>query len=384
MTGALDGYRVVEFGHYIPGPYAGMLLADQGADVIKVEPPGGDPYREDKGFMVLNRSKKSITVDLKNEEGKEIARRLVQGSDVLIENYQPGVAEKLGIGYDRMSALNPKLIYCSVSGFGHSGPYRDIEGWEQVVASVSSYYTEEGNVANPIYFPVPFASTYAAFQAAYSVTMALYARETIARGQRIDVTLFGAALKGFGYFFPQVFGRYRIPFHPQSTWPTTRFYQGSDGEWFFFSATTPAFFVKFCVAVGKEEWLTDPTFDGAPFFIFPPRNVKATSLLTNLFQTRKRDEWLEFLTAADVPVARLNTLEEAMEEPQILANNMIVDVLESDFGTVKEMGLPVNLELNPGAIKGRSPRLGENTVEILTATGYSKKEIAALKKNEVI
>jgi len=387
MEQALSGFRVLDFGHYIAGPYAAMLLAEQGAEVIKVERPQGDPYREKPGFMVWNRSKKGITLDLKKEDGQRIARELAGRSDVVIENFSPGAAERLGIGYETIRQLNPRVVYCSISGFGREGQYRDRPGWDPVVASIAGAYIEQGGGVDnpPLYLVLTFPSYYAALLATFSITVALFAREITGKGERVDISLLNSIMAASGSVLLDFKDRIRIPWEdPQGIIPLYKLYQGSDGKWFFLGLGNFVFFTKFALAMGHDEWLVDPLFEGAPFLILPPRNTEVIAMLKEIFLAKTRDEWLEFLRAADIPCAPANTVEEFLDDPQVAANNMVVELEEPQVGKVREMGVPVKLELTPGSVKTRSPQHGEHTEEILAdVLGYSTKEIATLKCRKV-
>jgi crotonobetainyl-CoA:carnitine CoA-transferase CaiB-like acyl-CoA transferase len=237
MEQALAGFRILDFGHYIPGPYTAMLLADQGADVIKVERPSGDPYRKEPGFMVLNRSKQGITLDLKNTRGQHIAQELARHADVIIENFSPGTADSLGIGFDMIHRINPRAVYLSISGFGRKGPYRNRPGWDAIVGSTAGVYVTQagGEEYQPLYLVLPLPSYYAAFMSAFSVTMALIARETTGKGQRIDISLFSSIMAAGSYFLVDFEDKIRVPgpVNPQGGQPIYKLYQGSDGKRFF-------------------------------------------------------------------------------------------------------------------------------------------------------
>ncbi len=388
MEQALSGFRVIEFGQYIPGPYTAMLLAEQGAEVIKVERPGGDPARGDPGFLVWNRSKKGITLDLKKDRGLHLGLELIKKADVIIENFRPGVADRLGIGFDKVQEVNPKAIYCSISGFGPKGPYRDLPGWDPMVGTLSGAFVEHGGGKEypPLYLVNPLPSHYAAFMAAFSITTALIAREFTGKGQRIDVSLFASMLGAASMGLVEFAGRIRIPFtDPQGAMPLYKFYQGSDGKWFFLGLGNMAFFTKFAIVMEHEEWLADPRFEGAPFLIFPPDSTELIAMFKEIFSTKKRDEWLAFLRSEDIPCAAALPVEEFLDDPQVMANEMVVEMEEPGLGTVREMGIPVILKETPGEIKGRSPKLGEHAEEILTGLlGYSEEEIAGFKKEGLI
>ena len=385
MEQALSGVKVLDFGHYIAGPYAAMLLAEQGAEVIKVERPGGDPFRKELGFMVWNRSKRGITLDLKRPEGQRVAQELAKRADVLIENYHPGVAERLGIGYDALRKLNPKLIYCSISGFGHSGPYRDLPGWDHIVASVVGLYVYQGGAGPPVYLVLPFPSYYGAIMAAFSVATALWARRIMGKGQRIDMPLFNSRLVAHSMSVVDFKGIKRIfRGDPQGGSPLYKFYPGKDGKWFFLALGNLTFLAKFAVALGHDEWVTDPRFDGAPFLILPPTSTELIAMLKETFSSKTRDEWLKFLRANDIPCAPALSVAEYMDDPQVQANEMVEVVEQPPLGKVRQMGVPIKFPLTPGRIKGPAPALGQHTEEVLADLGYSVRELARLKGERVI
>jgi crotonobetainyl-CoA:carnitine CoA-transferase CaiB-like acyl-CoA transferase len=387
MEQALSGFRVLDFGHYIAGPYTAMLLAEQGAEVIKVERPGGDPFRGEPGFMVWNRSKKGIALDLKNEDGQKVAQDLAKHSDIIIENFSPGVTERLGIDYETIRRLNPSVVYCSISGYGQSGQYRDRPGWDPLVASIAAVYVEQGGGedGSPLYLVLPLPSYYAAFMASFSVATALVAREITGKGQWIDVSLLNSIMGAASGMYMDYADRIRIPrSDPQGQAPLYKLYQGSDGKWFFLGLGNLTFFTKFALAIGHEEWLTDPRFEGAPFLILPPINTEIMSEFREILATRTRDEWLEFLRAEDIPCAPALRVEEFLDDPQVLANEMVVEVEEPHHGKVREMGVPVRLSLAPGEVKGPSPACGEHTEEVLAELlSYSAQDIARLKERDV-
>lgn len=386
MDQVLTGFRVIDFSQYIAGPYAAMLLAEQGAEVIKVERPGGDPFRKAPGFMVVNRSKKSIALDLKKEEGASAARDLIRQADVIIESFRPGVADRLGIGYESVRSANPRAVYCSISGFGQTGPYRDMPGWDPIVAAYAGVYAEQGGGEQnpPVYLVLPLASYYAAFMAAFGITTALFARELTGKGQRVDISLYQAILAAQSIYILDFENKFRIPAteltNQQGIMPVYKLYRAKDGKWFFLALGNPTFFTKFALAMGHDEWLIDPLFEGAPFLILPPRNKQLIEMFEKIFAEKTRDEWLEFLQSEDIPCAPAQSVEEFLSDPQIIANRMVVEVEEPGIGRVREMGVPVTLAESPGCIKGPSPKTGEHTAEILRdLLGYSQSHIGQLK-----
>jgi len=369
MEPVLSGFRVLDFGHYIPGPYVGMLLADQGAEAIKVESPQGDPYRRNPGFSVLNRNKRGIVLDLKKEICRDAAMQLAATADVIIENFSPAVAERLGIGFERINKINPRTVYLSISGYGRKGPYRSRPGWDAAVSAAAGMYVGQsgGEKFPPTYLVLPLASYYAALLGAYSVTMALYAREITGKGQRVDISLFAAVFAAGSAGIVDFKDRVILPptYAPQGRSPVYRLYKGSDGKWFFLALGNMTFVTKFALAMGKDEWLLDDRFEGAPFMIVPPYSDEIASELQTIFSTKTREEWLQFLHSQDIPCAPAEPVTSYIDDPQIAANQMAVEVEDPILGKGRQMGIPVRLERNPGQIKRPAPLLGEHTGEVL-------------------
>ena len=382
--GALSGVKVLNFGHYIAGPFAGTLLAEQGAYVVKVERPGGDPMRKEDGFLVWNRSQKAITLDLKKPEGVKIALDLAKGSDIIIENFSPGVMDRLGLGYDAVKAVNPRVVYCSISGFGTRGSYSKLKGYDQIVSSLASIYTEQGFPTHPLYLVLPLASLYSAMHAAFDVTVGLCVREQTGRGQKIELSMFRTILSTFRQFLVDFEGIFRAPWGPTGPMPLYRPYKCKDGKWLFTALGNPKFFTMFAVAVEHDEWLTDPLYEGAPFLIMPPRNAQVMAVIKELYTTKTRDEWISMLTENGIPVAPVQTVEEFMKYPQVIANDMVKTLKQPGIGMVQEMGVPIAAALTPGGIAGPAPLPGQHTKEVLRTLGYHAADIRQLKKAGVV
>lgn len=386
MAHAYDGLKVLELGQYIAGPLAAAFLADHGAEVIKVERLEGDPYRKEPGFVVWNRGKSSITINLKRKEGQRIARELATRSDVVIENFRWGVADSLGMAYQTLKALNERLIYCSISGFGQQGPYRDKLGWEPIASSIAGIYADQAGVGKPpVYVVLPLASHYAAMLAAFSITTALLVRESTGKGQRIDIPLLNAMIACQSnrlIYYPRCI---RMPSGlPQGAVALYRLYHGSDNEWFFLGLGNAQFFGKFAIAMGHEEWVEDPLFDGAPWGILPPRSFQVIEKLQAVFSTKPRDEWLEMFRAVDVPCAPARRVDEFLDDPQVQANEMVIQLDDPNLGKVRQMGVAIKASLTQGEVKGPSPLLGQHTEEVLANLGYPPSKIARLKARKVV
>jgi crotonobetainyl-CoA:carnitine CoA-transferase CaiB-like acyl-CoA transferase len=382
--GALSGIRVIDFGQYIAGPFAAMLLAEQGADVVKIERPKRDPARKEDGFLVWNRSKKGVIIDLKKPEGLKIVLDLVKNADVIIENFKPGVMERLGLGYDAIKVINPRIVYCSITGFGPTGPYSMIPGYEQIVSSIGTIYAEQGMKTDPLYVVLPLASTYTAAEAAYDIVAALCVRQTSGKGQKIDLSIFRTVLSIFRQYNVDFEGVIRTYWSPTGPLPLYRAYAGSDGKYFFLGCGNYKFVTLFCIVMGHEEWLEDPMLDGAPFLILPPNSTRLRYILTKIFKTKTQDEWIELFRTNGIPAAPVQTVEEFMKYEQLKAVNMIMSINQPGKGMVTEMGIPVLSALTPGAVKGPAPRPGQHTKEILKELGYCSADIARLKRESVI
>ena len=363
-TGALRGLKVVDFGHYIAGPLLGMLLSDQGAEVIKAERPGGDPARKELAFATWNRGKRSIVLDLKTDAGRETAGKLAQECDVLIENFRPGVAERLGIGYNELSTANPGLVYCSLPGFGEHHPNRQEPGWEPLIGASTGLYPHAEGSEEPLYSPLPIASTFAAIVGAVAVTMALCARDRSGQGQRIEVPLYDAMFTAMG--------RHLVKFHDladpdprnQPRLPMQRQYQCADGRWVQNHGNYQRFVHQFLEAAGNPEWGAEAVADFGK-----PLDVETADMWLQRFEETFRQktalEWQEAISAAGGACTVCKTVEEWLEHPHPLEARMVVEVEDATLGRMKQPGVQVRLRGTPGAIQGRAPRLGEHTEAIL-------------------
>ena len=255
-TGALRGARVVEFGRYIPGPLLGMLLADQGADVVKVEPPGGDPARSHPAFATWNRGKRSVALDLKTRDGLERALELVRDADVVIENYRPGVADRLGIGYATLSKDSPRLVYVSLPGYGEGHPKRNAAGWDAAIGAETGFFSPPEGVAGPVFSPLPMPSIFAAVLGALGVVAALLARERTGRGQRIEAPLHASMFSAIGLRLVRFHGS---DLNSGSGFVNigtlmSRQYRCADGRWVHNHGMYERFVHQFLKAAGREEW----------------------------------------------------------------------------------------------------------------------------------
>ncbi|MBI4338322.1 MAG: CoA transferase [Chloroflexi bacterium] len=378
--GALKGVQVVEFGEYLPGPLLGMLLADQGAEVIKVERPGGDPARKEPAFAVWNRGKQSIVLDLKNARDLGRARELSQRADVVIENFRPGVADRLGIAYTALAQSNSGLVYCSLPGFGEESPFRNLKAWDGTVEAVTGTYwrdpefgrvvSKPGNI-KPSFTSVPLAGTYAAMSASAAVVMALIARQRTGKGQRIEVPLHSAMFTAIGTGLTRVLERPQPDYGggPLAwTGSLVRTYEGADGRWVQVQRSglsdNEGSLRLFFGAVGHPEW-TEEAIADSPNGRSPENSQKWLGRMRDIFKTKAAQEWEDLFDKAGVPCAVCRTMEEWMESEHAIASGMVVEVDDPQYGAMKQPGVQVRLRGTPGAIRGPAPRMGEHTSEIL-------------------
>lgn len=365
MTGALEGTRIIEFANYVSGPFAGMLLADLGATVIKVEPPGtGDPFRGwgkadyNPTFGSMNRNKKSVTIDLKSPEGLASARRLVCGADVVIENFRTGTMDRLGLGYDAFATENPRLIYCSITGFGGVGPDRERPGYDTVGQAVSGLLAVLTDRAAPQPMGISLSDHLSGSIACYGIMAALLARAKTGRGQRVETSLLQATLAFLGENAANYFEEGRIPTR-QTRCQRAQVYAFSAGDGLPFVihlSSPPKFWEGLLQAIERPDLATDPRFASRPERIRNYESLQAE--LQKIFAGRSRSEWLARLEAADVPSGPLNTIEEVFADPQVQALGMRVELPHALRGSVSLVANPVRLSDTPAQMKSAAPLLG--------------------------
>lgn len=372
MPGAFDGIRVIDFTQGRAGPYAGMLLAEQGADVIKVEPPAGDRARGTPAFHVLNRSKRGVVLDLTRSEGRARARELAGAADVVLVDLLPEQAERQGIGYARLSRDNQALVYCSLPSYGSKGPLATLEPDDTLVAAVTGVLGLQWSYCeSPVFLVVPIVAYATGVLAALAVAATLFDRARNDHGDHIEVSGLGGAfaLQTSSYLVPlgalEVIRLSARKGTPRGPWPTYRVYEASDGEWFFLGALTPVFWTKLAVALGIEEYLADPRFETAPLAYPVPEDAQELSdRIAGIFATKPRQHWLDFLRQADVPAGPVQTRDEFFQDPQVIHNGMRVEIDDPEVGRTVQMGVPLLLRDTPGAIRGPAPLLGQDNDEV--------------------
>lgn len=374
VPGALDGIRVVELASYVTGPYAGVLLADLGAEVIKVEEPGrGDAFRGwEEGkysptFCSVNRNKKSIVLDLQTEAGRAALRRLVATSDVLVENYRPGVAERLGFGYDDVRRLNPRLIYCSITGFGSTGPRRDLPGYDTVGQAMSGLLSLLTDTDDPRPMGISLSDHLTGIFACYGILAALLARERTGGGQRVETSLLQASVSFLAENAARYFASGRVPSREtRATLAQVYAFRAGDGLPFVVHLSSPQkFWHGLAQALQRPDLVQDPRFRTRPDRIEHYREL--VELLGQEFQKAPRQAWLERLQAHDVPSAPINTLAEVFADPQVRLLGMRVAIEHAQQGRIELVAPGISLEKTPTQLRLPPPLLGEHTEEVLRA-----------------
>jgi formyl-CoA transferase len=370
-----------------------MNLADMGADVIKVEPPGGEETRRGSvqknghsgSFNAINRNKRSLTVDLKKPEGVEIIHRLARTADVFVQNYRPGAAQRLGVAYEDLRALNPRLIYCSISGFGATGPYASRGGYDLIAQGMSGIISVTGEEDGPpAKSGVPLSDLAAGLFGAYGILSALEHRERTGEGQLVDTSLLEAAMALTVWESTEYWSTGRTPRALGSAHRLAAPYQAlraSDG-WFTVGANNPKLFEALSRAIGRPDLLSDARFAAPEGRLEHRRALAAEIEKTTLAEPRAH--WLARLDAEGVPSGPINTYPEALSDPHTLARNMVVDLVHPGAGPIKNLGVPVKLSDTPGAVDRPAPLLGEHNDTILAELGYGETERQALRAHGVI
>jgi crotonobetainyl-CoA:carnitine CoA-transferase CaiB-like acyl-CoA transferase len=397
-TGPLKGLKVIDLSHIMAGPACSMLLADMGADVIKVEkiPDGDDARRmvpptiadESAAFLIMNRNKRGIALDLRAEAGRSVLSRLLKNADVLIENFRRGAMEQMGFGYDAVHALNPKLIYCSISGFGRTGPYADRGGFDLVAQGMSGLMsiTGEGPGHPPVKVGAPVTDITAGILACVGILAALHSRESSGQGQMVDTSLFEAGIIHTYWHSAMCFATGRAPGPMGTAHPLNAPYQAfpaSDG-WITVGAANQGNWLRLVEALGAPELRPDlrPNLSEDPRFLTNAdrmRNLAAlTATLTPLFKRRSSAEWLRRLEQAGVPAGPVLEIGQMHADPQALAREMIVETVHPTAGHVKAIGLPIKFSDTPGGVRRAAPLFGQHTREVLRERGFSDTEIDRL------
>ncbi|MCD6152627.1 MAG: CoA transferase [Syntrophobacterales bacterium] len=390
--GALSGLRILDLSRLLPGPYCTMMLADLGAEVIKVEEPGKGDYlrdfppklkQESAFFLSVNRNKKSITLNLKSDRGREIFLGLVKKADVVLEGFRPGVMDKLGLGYDVLREINPQIIFCSISGYGQDGPFVKKAGHDINYLSIAGITGFTGTRdGRPVLPGIQIADIGGGgMLAAYSILAAVIARQKIGKGQYIDVSMMDGAMSWLSMAAGKYFADGASP-EPANEMLNGRFacynvYKTKDGRYMTLGALEPQFWSAFCEAVGRPDFIRDHYAEGE-------RADEIIAEVAGIFMQRTRDEWVEFLADVDCCCAPVNTFDEAFSHPQVKHRQMVVEMEHPVEGPIRMLNFPGKFSETPSAIELPPPALGEHTEEIFGELGITKEEIAELAKDKIV
>ena len=394
-AGPLSGMVTLDLTQILAGPMCTMVLADMGADVIKVEKPnGGDdnrrmgpPFIKDwsAGFLAVNRNKRSLALDLRNEAGLGVFRRLVEDADVVVENFRPGVMERLGLGYAELAAIKPSLVYCTISGFGSTGPARNRGGFDLVAQGVSGLMSITGHPNSPpAKVGVPVTDLTAGLFAANGIMAAYINALKTGQGQMVDTSLMEAGVAYTVWESSVYFAEGEIPGPLGSAHRVSAPYQAlrtRDGYLNLGAATQPTW-EQLCRAIGREDLMEDERFR-APWDR-KAREEELAALLEETFSTEDTEHWLELLDGAGVVAGPIYNMEQVYRDPQVLAREMLVDTEDPELGTIHNIGVPVKLSATPGSIRRRAPALGEHSDEILLEHGFTQGEVDELLNAGVI
>jgi len=394
MPGALAGLSVLDLTSQLSGPYCSMILADLGADVVKVERPGqGDDSRamgphvagESAPFMTFNRNKRSITLDLKTADGCAIARRLAARADVVLENWRPGTAARLGLGWDDVRALNRRAIYCSISGFGQTGPYAQRGGFDRIAQGMSGMMSVNGaEDGPPLPVPIPVSDIGTGMFAVIGILAALHVREQTGAGQLVDTSLLETPIAWAVYEASSYFATNEVPRRLGPGHRTAAPYQAfrtADG-WINLGGGSPSFWPIICGVLGV------PTLADDKRFATPPLRVKNRAALAELlearFVTAGTVTWLERLEAAGVPAGPILDYGQVFADPHVRHRQMAVEVDHPRAGRTRVLGIPVKLSTTPGSIRRPAPTLGQHTDEVLSELGYDAVAISDFRARKIV
>lgn len=396
ISTALEGIRVIDLSRVLAGPYCTMMLGDMGAEIIKVEMPGsgddtrqwGPPYvaGESAYYLCVNRNKKSVTVNLKASEGRQIVVDLVKKGDVLFENFKVGTMEEMGLSYETLREINPGLVYCSLTGYGPDGPYANRPGYDFIAQAEGGIMSFTGEPdGQPMKVGVAIVDMTAGMLACSAILAALRYRDRTGLGQRIDISLLASAMAWLGNvgsnyliggLLPKRYGNAHPNIVPYETFKASDRYVavgvGNDRQ-----------FRKFCEAVGRPEWANDARFDTNAHRVENRQTL--IPLIQEIFLTRTADEWLEALQKAGIPSGPINTLDHLFSDPQVQFQGLVAEVDHPTAGKVKLVGPPYKFSRTPATVRSHPPLLGEHTEEVLTGLlGYSQDFVRSLRDRGVI
>lgn len=383
---ALDGIRVADFTTMLNGSYTTILLSDMGADVIKVEPPDGDPWRiVGGGFMAVNRGKRSIAIDLKKEEAKEVIRRLIASSDIMVENARWGVWHRLGLDYDSVARIRPDIIYVSVLGHGSTGPYSGWPAYDPLLQCRSGQMVTQGGTGKPpVFHAIALNDLATPMLGAYGAMLALYERNRTGKGQHVETSLTNASVavqSGDFIDYPDIKRTYPGDTGILGLSATYRHYQGKDGRWFFVLCAEEPHWRSLCRAIQQEELLSDLRFRT------PEKRAEndegLAEILAATFADKSTADWVQVLRAEEVPVVPSRTGTEMLNDPYLLATGVLEEQTHPEYGWVRLLGVVPRFSGMSGVIRRPAPLLGEHTEEVLRELAFAEEQITELKTRRI-
>ncbi len=393
---ALDGIRVLDLTRALAGPFCTLMLGDNGADVIKVEIPGsgddtrkwGPPFigEESAYYLSINRNKRSLTLNLQDAQAQEVFMKLAQDIDVVVENFTPGVMGRFGLDYDAVKAVNPKVVYCSISGFGQDGPYRNRPAYDQIMQGVGGLMSITGEPdGEPQKIGIAVTDIGAGMWSAFAIMAALNHRGKTGEGQYIDISMLDAQVAWLTYQAAFFFANGEAPKRMGAAHPTLVPYQAfmcKDGKYINVAVGSERIWERFCQGMEREDLKDHP--DYATNSVRVNNRGAMVSMLQEIFLTRPVAEWVKDLQAANVPCGPINDLADVFADPQVLARNMYLEMAHPTLGSIKQTGLPIKFSLTPGGLDRHPPLLGEHNREILKSLGYSEADVQSLMAQSVI
>jgi crotonobetainyl-CoA:carnitine CoA-transferase CaiB-like acyl-CoA transferase len=388
---AFTGVRMLDLSRLLPGPYCSLLFADLGAEVIKVEEPGvGDyarltrPHFGDSGigayFLLLNRNKKSLSLNLKSEGGKAVFRRLVETADVLLESFRPGVMDRLGLGWESLRGVNPRLVYCAITGYGQDGPYRDLVGHDVNYMGYAGALSVTGPRGGAPLMPgVQVADIGGgSLLAAFAIAAALHQRRETGRGQFIDSAMTDGVVSWLAPYLGPFFATGALPAQGEERlnggWVCYQVFEAADGRHVTLGALEPKFWANFCRLIGREDLIAVQYAEGAA-------RDQVEAELRAIFRTKPRDEWVRLLQSEDVCAGPVLTLDEVVRDPQLTRRGLFREIADPALGAVPQVAFPVKLSDSPARMELPPPALGAHTDEVLQGLGYDAAAIAALRRD---
>ncbi len=394
MASALDGIKVLDITRTLAGPFCTMFLGDMGADVIKVEEPGqGDetrnwtPFWNDVGtqFLAFNRNKRSLTLNLKDQRSVQIFKDLAKDADVMLESLRTGTADRMGLGYDVISELNPRIVYCSVSGYGRTGPLADKPGYDLIIQGYSGLMSTTGEPDGPpLRTGYSLVDLFTGMMAYGSIVTALYNREHTGKGQYVEASLLEGQVAVMSYHAVGYLATGRVPGRLGSGHPSLVPYQAfpsSDG-FFIIGCGNDGLWRRLCPAIGREDLIDHPKFQTNTLRV--ENRAEIVSILSEHMKSKTTAEWVDIITEAGVPVGPINRVSEVVVDPQVLAREMMVDLPHPRVPDLKVPGSPLKLSDTPPSYRRSPPEHGEHSEEILTDLGYGMEDIAKLKEEGAI